>query len=250
MKLSNSWPSEEQLNILINKTASTTDMKSGCKRLVILTGLLGDFDSFEYVQSIIKHIELIHSFNIRLIIIGIGDSKSRQKFCSFVNIPSEYIQVEDNSYLHNSLGLCKGLDLNFSPFVNLLFMCVGVHSPGTIREVLRGYIGDSESKHIFDSNDDVYTGIFPTFKGSLFERAGGKGFLRPFEMATLRLGNMVEVLTNWNIYMTNKMYLTQRGGTFLIDANDKLLYSYRSTSLLGYSLKMSNPIWYLEPYLK
>ena len=49
--------------------------------------------------------------------------------------------------------------------------------------------------------------------------------MRPFEMATLRLINMIEIISHWKIYMSKHELLTQRGGTFLIGENNELLYS-------------------------
>ena len=50
--------------------------------------------------------------------------------------------------------------------------------------------------------------------------------------------------------MNNSSYLTQRSGTFLIDNNHNLVYSYLSKSLLGYSKNMSNPYDFLSNYIE
>ncbi|NEP26116.1 AhpC/TSA family protein, partial [Moorena sp. SIO3I6] len=93
---------------------------------------------------------------------------------------------------------------------------------------------------------EVVRGIpLPPIKGSFFRLAGGKGFQRPFELATLRLRNMTEVLSHWNTYVPNGAYLTQRGGTFLFDSQGKLLYQYRDCGLLGFAQNMSRPLSFL-----
>ena len=56
----------------------------------------------------------------------------------------------------------------------------------------------------------------------IVSRISNDGSLRPFELASLRLSNMIEVLSNWNIYMNNTAYLTQRGATFLIDDSNEI----------------------------
>ena len=117
-----------------------------------------------------------------------------------------------------------------------------------MREVNRGYTGDKKSLEIFDHDEEILKSLLPNIKGSIFDKAGGTGFLRPFEMATLRLGNMIEVINNWDIYMHNKHCLTQRGGTFLLDEDSKLLFSFRAQGLLGYSENMSRPIDFLEQF--
>ena len=50
----------------------------------------------------------------------------------------------------------------------------------------------------------------------------GCGFQRPFELATIRLRNMAEVLGHWRTYVPLDDFMTQRCGTFLLDANDTL----------------------------
>lgn len=70
---------------------------------------------------------------------------------------------------------------------------------------------------------------------------GGEGFQRPFELATVRLRNMVEVLRHWRTYVPRDDFLTQRGGTFLLESDDGLLYSYRDPGLLGFSATMARP---------
>jgi alpha-beta hydrolase superfamily lysophospholipase len=113
-------------------------------------------------------------------------------------------------------------------------MCAGVGSPGTLAEVFRGYTGDRSAPQRFAS--------------PLFNLAGGEGFQRPFELATVRLRNMVEVLSHWRTYVPSDDYLTQRGGTFLLDRDDSLLFSYRDAGLLGFSATMARPLSFLDAY--
>jgi hypothetical protein len=86
----------------------------------------------------------------------------------------------------------------------------------------------------------------PPIKGSFFNLAGGKNFQRPFELATLRLRNMTEVLSNWKTYVPNGAYLTQRGGTFLFDKNGKLLYKHQDKGILGFADQMNRPLSFLD----
>ena len=82
-----------------------------------------------------------------------------------------------------------------------------------------------------------------------FRAAGGEGFQRPFELATVRLQNMVEVLGHWRTYVPRDDFITQRGGTFLLEADDTLLYSHRDRGILGFSATMNRPLAFLEPFL-
>ncbi len=218
------------------------------KYLFIIFGILGDFDSFEYAQSIVNSYRLIEQSRIKLQIIGIGDSLSKEKFCDFTKLPRELITVVNNNNIHTQLGLYKGLSLPIDPWLNLLLMCSGFRSPGTLKEVFRGYLGDKEANQIFPSDHSIDLKFIPSFNGAVFKQAGGVGFQRPFELATLRLLNMIEILSNIDLYFKNKTYLTQRGGTFLLDSQGNILFEYRPTSLLSYSQNMSKPLNFLRSH--
>ena len=83
----------------------------------------------------------------------------------------------------------------------------------------------------------------------MFELAGGNGFQRPFELATVRLRNMVEVLGAWSTYVKTDKYLTQRGGTYLLNQNNELIYEFKDKGILGFSETMAAPLKFLENYL-
>ena len=128
-------------------------------------------------------------------------------------------------------------------------MCLGIQSPGTIKEVIRGYLGDKNASQIFNKGKKVFNNKL-VIKPELFNIISKSQNLRPLELASLRLSNLIEVLSNWKIYMYNETYLTQRGGTFLIDSNDQILYSHKSNGLLGFAKNMSKPLEYLEEFLE
>tara|TARA_Y100001968_G_C18866166_1_gene484969 strand:- start:127 stop:567 length:441 start_codon:yes stop_codon:yes gene_type:complete len=132
---------------------------------------------------------------------------------------------------------------------NLLVMCAGINSRGTIKEVLRGYFGDKNAKSLFSFNEDISLGPYSLFKGEMFDIFSKKQNLRPFELATRRLMNMIEILSNWNTYVPNSKFLTQRGATIFLNENDDILYEFVSESLLGYSRKMSEPLSFLDDCL-
>ena len=60
---------------------------------------------------------------------------------------------------------------------------------------------------------------------------------------------MSEVLTHWRTYVPRDDFLTQRGGTFLLEADNTLLYSYADRGILGFSETMARPLSFLDPYL-
>ena len=218
------------------------------KSLIVLLGSFADFDSFEYAQQLaIKLDDLAHN-SIDLKIIGIGDENSKEYFCKFNKIEPKYVKAVINADLHEMLCLNKGFVSPLPPLINLLIMCAGINSKGTIMEVLRGYLGDKNSKGIFKSDEEVKIGPFFNFKGKMFDKFFRNDTLRPFELATRRLLNMIEILSNWNIYVPNSSFLTQRGATLFFNENNDLLYIFKSQSLLGYSNKMSSPLSFLNKY--
>jgi hypothetical protein len=127
-----------------------------------------------------------------------------------------------------------------------MLMCAGIGSPGTLKEVFRGYKGDKQAPQLIADDEMIQGTPLPAFKGAFFKLAGGSGFQRPFELATLRLKNMVEVLTNWSTYVPSSAYLTQRGGTFLFNNQGELLYEHRDPGILGFAANMSQPLSFLS----
>jgi AhpC/TSA antioxidant enzyme len=90
----------------------------------------------------------------------------------------------------------------------------------------------------------VQAGPLPALKGSAFNVVG-QGFQRPFELATLRLRNMSEVLGHWSTYVPNPAYLTQRGATFLVNPAGELVYEHRDRGILGFAANMGQPLAFL-----
>ncbi len=204
-------------------------------RLVLLLSQLGDFDSMEYAQALVPELPRLEAAAIRTRAIAIGDSAGADRFCSYTGFPREALEVEAEPVLHRELGLYEGLKAPGGAWPGLLLMCAGLGSPGTLAEVLRGYTGDRSAPQRLAS--------------PLFRLAGGEGFQRPFELATVRLRNMNEALSHWRTFVPRPEFITQRGGTFLIDADDSLLYSHRDRGILGFSATMNRPLSFLEPFL-
>lgn len=227
---------------------------SDYKRLLILVWpQLGDFDSLEYAWWLEKEAALWQNAGITIRAIGIGDRNSGLKFSEYTKFRQDWLFVDPKAELHDLLGLYRGLSLKlpgFSPgqnaWLNLILMCAGVGSPGTLAEVLRGYLGDRKAPQLIAEEETMQARPLPPFRGSLFNLAGGQGFQRPFELATLRLRNMSQVLGNWSTYIPDSSYLTQRGGTFLFDSQGNLLYEHRDGGILGFAENMSYPLAFLQ----
>ena len=224
-------------------------MEKGKYRLVVLLPQLGDFDSLEYAQALVADMPKLKAAGIATLAIGIGNADSADRFCTFTGFPKQSMLVDDEPPLHRALGLYAGLQTPGGPWPALFLMCAGIGSPGTLFEVFRGYTGDRSAPQRIANNETINISPFPSVTGSIFSRAGGEGFQRPFELATIRLRNMIEVLSNLHTYLPRDEFITQRGGTYLLDADDTLLYSYHDKGILGFSENMAKPLSFLDHYL-
>lgn len=221
--------------------------------LILIWSQLGDFDNLEYTWWLKRNLSQLQGITIRAI--GIGDRNSGLKFCEYTGFPPEWLFVDPDAQLHQELGLYQGLSIKlpgFSPtqnaWVNFILMCAGIGSKGTLAEVFRGYIGDKNAPQLIADQEIIHAKPLPPIKGSFFNSVGN-GFQRPFELATLRLKNMTEVLSNWNTYCPNAAYLTQRGGTFLFDSQGNLLYEHRDLGILDFAENKSQPLAFLNSFI-
>ena len=215
--------------------------------LVILFGLLGDFDSFEYAINLKKYLDINPKNDFEFYAIAIGNERGKEKFCNFTGFPKTNLVVFNDNKIHKKLKISKGIDLGLGGWINMLFMLSGLNSLKTIKEVFRGYIGDSNAKQIFSEWDEISILKQVKFSGKSFKQVFGEGYLRPLELATFRLKNMIEIIQNWEDYILNNDYLPQRGATFILTSNDKkILYSFFSNDVLGYSPNMSDPLGFIS----
>jgi len=219
-------------------------------KLVVLFGLLGDFDSFEYAINLKKFIDNHQDKNLDVFAIAIGTQKGKEKFCKFTGFGEEYLRVVSDNKIHNNLKLSKGLDIGLGGWINMLLMLSGINSFKTIKEVFRGYTGDRKASQIYSGFDKIDILKFIKFSGNSFKQVFGEGYLRPFELATFRLNNMNEIIQNWGDYILSEEYLPQRGASFLLNDKNQVIYKFFSNDILGYSSNMRNPLGFLSDLIK
>lgn len=223
--------------------------------LLLIWPQLGDFDTLEYAWWIQKERARLDAANVQVRAVAIGDRDGGKQFCAYTGFPEDHLFIDPKAAIHQKLDLYSGLSAKLPGFsaqqngyLNLLLMCAGIGSPGTLKEVFRGYKGDKSAPQLIDDAEAVKAAPLPAIKGEVFKRAGGKGFQRPFELATLRLRNMGEVLGKWKTYVPDAAYLTQRGATFLIE-HEEIVYEWRDRNILGFAENMSYPLSFLNDFI-
>ena len=219
-------------------------------KLIVLFGLLGDFDSFEYAINLNNFISNHQDKNLDVFAIAIGNQNGKEKFCKFTGFPKKNLVVVSNNLIHKNLKISKGLDIGLGGWINMLLMLTGINSLKTIKEVIRGYTGDRKAKQIYSEFDEIDVLRFLKFSGNSFKQVFGDGYLRPFELATFRLNNMNEIIQNWSDYILNEEYLPQRGASFLLNDQNQVIYKFFSNDVLGYSSNMRDPLGFLTDLIK
>ena len=124
-------------------------------KLIVLFGLLGDFDSFEYAINLKSFIDKNRDKNLDIFAIAIGNKNGKQKFCNFTGFNKENLTVVSDNQIHNRLKVSRGLDIGLGGWINMLFMLSGINSFKTIKEVIRGYTGDRKAKQIYSEFDEI-----------------------------------------------------------------------------------------------
>ena len=132
------------------------------RTLVLVWPQLGDFDSLEYAWWIQRERDRLAELDIDVRAVGIGDRQSGEVFCNFTGFPTDRLWMDSTGALHRELGLYEGLTTNWpvlsssqQAWLNLMLMCAGIASPGTLAEVLRGYTGDRKAPQLIGDEDTI-----------------------------------------------------------------------------------------------
>ena len=123
----------EKLQNEINNLVEEFDFK-GEKRfkLIILFGLLGDFDSFEYAINLQNFIDNHQDKRLDIFAIAIGTQKGKEKFCNFTGFSEESLIVVSDNQIHYNLNISRGFDTGLGGCVNMLLKLTGINSLKTI----------------------------------------------------------------------------------------------------------------------
>ena len=107
---------------------------SGVKKnkLIVLFGLLGDFDSFEYAINL-KNFLNNNNKDLDIFAIAIGNKIGKEKFCEFTGFPKKNLEIVQDNQIHQDLMISKGVDIGLGGWINMLIMLSGLNSLKTIK---------------------------------------------------------------------------------------------------------------------
>ena len=201
----------------------------------------GDFDSFESAQYLVDELPALDAAGVKVVAVVIGTPAAARNFAQKTNFPVDRLYADERAEAVAALGCAPGWGREGGPgawaaklpfvngYVKLLVMCAGVGSPGTLKEVIGGYFGSKDEPQVFNTGSNVDL----EWK-NLFDITG-KGFRRPFELATLRLNNMIDILGDWEaLAPADPDLLVQRGAALVLDG-DETLYRHDDQGILGYA---------------
>ncbi|KAG5189392.1 AhpC/TSA antioxidant enzyme-domain-containing protein [Tribonema minus] len=204
--------------------------KKGKKTVVAFLTHFADFNAWEYAQKLRHYLPAIDDAGAEVIAVGLGTVAAAKEFASLTNFPLQRLYVDETGRAYEELGFSKGFQppVKVNPYLKLLPMLAGIGSPGTIQAVLRGYVGDR------DADASWVESTLQLVEKRRFDVLGTQG-ARPFEVATVRLQNMREIVTRWDdLSPPNKELITWQGGTLIFDGKE-VVYQYNDRGILTYT---------------
>ncbi len=130
--------------------------------LILVCPQLGDFDSLEYAWWLQREAKKLPAEKLAIRAVGIGDRHSGTRFCQYTGWTPQNLFVKPHTELHRQLQLYSGLNVSlpglyvsWQAWLNLMLMCAGFGSPGTLREVFRGYRGDRQAPQLIEDDEII-----------------------------------------------------------------------------------------------
>lgn len=220
------------------------------KVLLVLGTYPADFNMVEYAQRARAFWPQLQSRGVtRCMLVVNGESTACELLARLLDLPEEFELLADPSgEAGRRFGVSRGFrpDDALSPFLKLFVMGV-VGGPGawaTLPAVLAGYFGSPQGRRAWietSLKQGQLAGRWPDrvltlgTDGSVVANAfddtplvGGSWGVRPFELATLRLQNLVSLqLKNWDqLKPTDDRCLTQLGGCTVVGPDGEAIFSW------------------------
>ncbi len=137
-------PASDRTVPLSSLVSRAKDQQQKGSLLLFLTHL-GDLSSFELTQQLLHYQSQLQDVNVITIAPG-ATYKNAEMFSQLTKLPLDQLHVDVTCNLYSELSFGTGFlypQRRVLPaYVRLLPMLMGIGSPGTIQEVLRGYVGD------------------------------------------------------------------------------------------------------------
>ena len=226
---------------------------AGGKTLLMLGTHAGDFNTVEYAQRCRHFLPLLKESGVsRFMLVTNSDAAAASKLCELLDVPSEVeLFADPTGEAGRAFGVSRGFrpdDDRFSPFAKLFFAGIGLGPPWmTLPAVLTGYFGNPSGRREWIETalkQGQLAGRWP----SVLELSEDGGILankfadaplvggwgrRPFELATLRLQNLIGVQgQNWDVLKpVDDRCLTQLGGLTVVGEGGDALYSWTDEGL-------------------
>jgi len=230
-------------------TNENTRYVNNTKTMLILGTHPSDFNTIEYAQQVRAYWTQLPEFGIGRVMMTInGSTASCTKLITMLDLPKELEVFADPTGI---AGRKFGVDEGFCPDDNLIptalkvtVVGLGFGPPwGTLPAVLSGYFGNPNRNrywieeslkqgqiagrwpNVLELNPNTNEIIGNKFDNFPFLSGWG---LRPFELATLRLQNILSIqIKHWNeLKPIDDRCLTQLGGCTIVGPGGKPLYSW------------------------
>ena len=211
--------------------------------MLVLGTYAADFNTIEYCQKIKYYQNQLKDKNIKNILLLVNaEPKTVESLSNILDLPKDIVLLSDSTgEVTKSFGVSRGWrpDDDISPYLKLFIMLFGLGAPMTLPSVIGGYLGNPFTKNIgwIENSivENTLKGRFPSNAVELdpvtdkliqnkFSELPlvGNWNVRPLELATLRLQNMIGIsLQHWSSLKPTddelkKGLLTQLGGLIVI----------------------------------
>lgn len=214
--------------------------------MLVLGTYCADFNTIEYCQKIKYYQNQLKEKNVKNILLLVNAQPSAvEALGNLMELPKDITLLSDaTGDISKSFGVSRGYrpDDDISPYLKLFLMFFGLGNVMTLPSVIGGYIGNPFGKNIGWIEDSLIRNTkaqrFPTTAvelDPLTEKMIRNKFselplvgtwnVRPLELATLRLQNMIGIsLQHWNELKPSddelkRGILTQLGGLLILPEN-------------------------------
>lgn len=190
--------------------------------------------AIEESQKLQHYLPQLNQAGVQLVAVVIGSPDNARAFAEISGFPLDKLYCDPEALAYKTFGFSRGFlpDVPINPYLRLLPMLAGIGSPGTIQAVLRGYVGDKNADASWTSS------LLRKEAGGLVDKSAfdvlGTEGARPFEVATVRLQNMIKIIPNWErLKPANENLITQQGGCLVFEGR-KLVRKYEDKGILTY----------------